>query len=150
MCSVNYFVLLIVWCPQPRNPLFDHSLCPSFHMVDATRARHSPFVDEHRRAHLKSSSKYEKTVVRVCPGYVHLSVRPPLTAVSTTHSTFCCSHPQEAICALLFKVEAVVPYSRGDLLSRVHEHGACDSEEYTDAGTLIQVTGLERRRMHAV
>ncbi len=47
--------------------------------------------------------------------------------------------PQEAICALLFKVEAVVPYSRGDLLSRVHELGACDVEEYTDAGTLIQV-----------
>ena len=40
---------------------------------------------------------------------------------------------------LLFKVEAVVPYSRGDLLSRVHELGACDVEEYTDAGTLIQV-----------
>lgn len=47
--------------------------------------------------------------------------------------------PQEAICALLFKVEAVVPYSRGDLLSRVHELGACDVEEYTDAGTLVQV-----------
>lgn len=46
---------------------------------------------------------------------------------------------QEAICALLFRVEAVVPYSRGDLLSRVHELGACDVEEYTDAGTLIQV-----------
>lgn len=46
---------------------------------------------------------------------------------------------QEAICALLFKVEAVVPYSRGDLLSRVHELGACDAEEYTDAGTFIQV-----------
>ncbi|CBJ33718.1 PHflX, plastid HflX GTPase [Ectocarpus siliculosus] len=45
---------------------------------------------------------------------------------------------EEAICALLFKVEAVVPYSRGDLLSRVHELGACDTEEYTDAGTLIQ------------
>lgn len=49
------------------------------------------------------------------------------------------ARPQEAICALLFKVEAVVPYSRGDLLSRVHELGACDVEEYTDAGTLIQV-----------
>ncbi|CAN0132583.1 unnamed protein product [Ectocarpus sp. 12 AP-2014] len=45
---------------------------------------------------------------------------------------------EEAICALLFKVEAVVPYSRGDLLSRVHELGACDTEKYTDAGTLIQ------------
>ncbi|CAM9113222.1 unnamed protein product [Laminaria digitata] len=45
---------------------------------------------------------------------------------------------EEAICALLFNVEAVVPYSRGDLLSRVHELGACDVEEYTDAGTLIQ------------
>lgn len=46
---------------------------------------------------------------------------------------------QEAICSLLFKVEAVVPYSRGDLLSRVHELGACDSEEFTDAGTFIKV-----------
>ncbi|CAM9854728.1 unnamed protein product [Scytosiphon promiscuus] len=45
---------------------------------------------------------------------------------------------EEAICALLFKVEAVVPYSRGDLLSRVHELGACDTEKHTDAGTLIQ------------
>lgn len=47
---------------------------------------------------------------------------------------------QEAICTLLFNVEAVVPYSRGDLLSRVHELGACDTEEYTDAGTYIKVT----------
>ena len=47
---------------------------------------------------------------------------------------------QEAICALLYKVEAVVPYSRGDLLSRVYELGACDEEEFTDAGTLIKVT----------
>lgn len=35
-----------------------------------------------------------------------------------------------------------MPYSRGDLLSRVHELGACDTEEHTDAGTLIQVTGV--------
>ncbi|CAM9953752.1 unnamed protein product [Ascophyllum nodosum] len=45
---------------------------------------------------------------------------------------------EEAICALLYKVEAVVPYSRGDLLSRVYELGACDEEEFTDAGTLIK------------
>ncbi|CAM9915852.1 unnamed protein product, partial [Discosporangium mesarthrocarpum] len=46
--------------------------------------------------------------------------------------------PQEAICELLMPVEAVVPYSRGDLMNRVHELGACNTEEYTDKGTFIQ------------
>lgn len=49
---------------------------------------------------------------------------------------------QKAITSLLTKVEAVVPYDRGDLLSRVHELGACDTEEYTDAGTFIQVPNV--------
>lgn len=47
---------------------------------------------------------------------------------------------QEALSELLMEVEAVVPYSRGDLLSRVHELGACDREEFTDAGTLLNVS----------
>lgn len=68
-----------------------------------------------------------------------------------TSSVLLREHEQEAICALLFKVEAVVPYSRGDLLSRVHELGACDVEKYTDAGTFIQVWNVELylRRLYA-
>ncbi|MCC2335227.1 GTPase HflX [Cellulomonas wangsupingiae] len=35
-------------------------------------------------------------------------------------------------------VDVVVPYSRGDLVSRVHEHGDIDHEEHTAAGTLLR------------
>lgn len=81
-----------------------------------------------------------------------MNARPPAPNLSLKkRTTLRRSHHQEAICALLFKVEAVVPYSRGDLLSRVHELGACDAEEYTDAGTLIQVTDFEecRKRLNS-
>jgi len=36
------------------------------------------------------------------------------------------------------QVEVVVPYSRGDLVSRVHEHGDIDHEEHTETGTLLR------------
>ncbi|MBO9568414.1 MAG: GTPase HflX [Cellulomonas iranensis] len=35
-------------------------------------------------------------------------------------------------------VDLVVPYSRGDLVSRVHEHGDIDHEEHTPDGTLLR------------
>jgi GTP-binding protein HflX len=35
-------------------------------------------------------------------------------------------------------VEVVVPYDRGDLVSRVHLHGDIDSEEHIEQGTLIR------------
>lgn len=35
-------------------------------------------------------------------------------------------------------VEVVVPYDRGDLVHRVHEHGEIDVEEHTEAGTLLR------------
>ncbi|WP_136520357.1 MULTISPECIES: GTPase HflX [Cellulomonas] len=35
-------------------------------------------------------------------------------------------------------VDVVVPYSRGDLVSRVHEHGDIDHEEHTPDGTAIR------------
>ncbi|KAG5189676.1 P-loop containing nucleoside triphosphate hydrolase protein [Tribonema minus] len=43
-----------------------------------------------------------------------------------------------ALGTLLEPVEAVVPYSKGDLLSRVHELGACDFEEYCEGGCFIK------------
>ena len=36
------------------------------------------------------------------------------------------------------QVEVVVPYTRGDLVSRVHEHGEIDLEEHTEAGTRLR------------
>jgi len=36
------------------------------------------------------------------------------------------------------QVEVVVPYARGDLVNRVHEHGDIDHEEHTAAGTLLR------------
>jgi GTP-binding protein HflX len=45
---------------------------------------------------------------------------------------------EDALALLLYPVEAVVPYSRGDLLSRIHELGACDVEEHLPEGTLIE------------
>jgi GTPase len=36
------------------------------------------------------------------------------------------------------QVEVVVPYDRGDLVSRVHLHGDIDSEEHIEQGTLIR------------
>ncbi|WP_240674990.1 GTPase HflX [Cellulomonas endophytica] len=35
-------------------------------------------------------------------------------------------------------VEVVVPYSRGDLVSRAHEHGEVDAEEHRPEGTLLR------------
>lgn len=35
-------------------------------------------------------------------------------------------------------VDVVVPYQRGDLVSRVHEHGDIDHEEHTAEGTLLR------------
>ena len=35
-------------------------------------------------------------------------------------------------------VEVVVPYHRGDLVSRVHEHGDIDHEEHTELGTVLR------------
>lgn len=36
------------------------------------------------------------------------------------------------------EVELVLPYSRGDLVHRIHEEGEVDSEEYVDAGTRVR------------
>ncbi|WP_019137459.1 GTPase HflX [Cellulomonas massiliensis] len=36
------------------------------------------------------------------------------------------------------EVDVVVPYHRGDLVSRVHEHGDIDHERHTDAGTELR------------
>ncbi len=35
-------------------------------------------------------------------------------------------------------VDVVVPYDRGDLVSRVHEHGDIDTEEHTERGTALR------------
>ena len=35
-------------------------------------------------------------------------------------------------------VDVVVPYHRGDLVSRVHEHGDIDHEEHTEHGTVLR------------
>ena len=35
-------------------------------------------------------------------------------------------------------VDVVVPYHRGDLVSRVHEHGDIDHEEHTERGTVLR------------
>jgi GTP-binding protein HflX len=35
-------------------------------------------------------------------------------------------------------VDVVVPYDRGDLVSRVHEHGDIDHEEHTAQGTALR------------
>jgi GTPase len=43
-----------------------------------------------------------------------------------------------ALSKLLYPVEAVVPYNCGQLISRIHELGACDVEEYTEKGCLIK------------
>ena len=43
-----------------------------------------------------------------------------------------------ALSKLLYPVEALVPYSCGQLISRIHELGACDVEEYTEQGCLIK------------
>ncbi|CAM9699904.1 unnamed protein product, partial [Phaeothamnion confervicola] len=45
---------------------------------------------------------------------------------------------EDALATLLYPVEAVVPYDQGALLSRVHLLGACDTEEFTEQGTLLR------------
>ena len=35
-------------------------------------------------------------------------------------------------------VTVEIPYTRGELVSRVHEHGTVLREEYTDAGTVLE------------
>ncbi|WP_258726742.1 GTPase HflX [Cellulomonas sp. NS3] len=35
-------------------------------------------------------------------------------------------------------VDVVIPYDRGDLVHRVHQHGEIDSEEHTEAGTALR------------
>ncbi len=65
------------------------------------------------------------------------------------HSIVVSAHTGEGVDALLeliadqlprpgVSVDVVVPYSRGDLVSRVHEHGDIDHEEHTADGTLLR------------
>ncbi|XP_024537700.1 uncharacterized protein LOC9629695 [Selaginella moellendorffii] len=39
---------------------------------------------------------------------------------------------------LLVRVEAIVPYSKGDLVDMIHRRGVVEHEEYTDSGTLVR------------
>lgn len=45
---------------------------------------------------------------------------------------------ETALAKLLYPVEAVVPYSYGQLISKIHELGACDEEKYTETGCLLR------------
>nr|WP_263732335.1 GTPase HflX [Cellulomonas sp. SG140] len=65
------------------------------------------------------------------------------------HSVVVSAHTGEGIAELMelvadqlprpgVPVDVVVPYSRGDLVSRVHEHGDIDAEEHTPDGTWLR------------
>lgn len=45
---------------------------------------------------------------------------------------------EAALSQLLSPVEALIPFSAGGLLSRIHELGACDVEEYEEGGCFVQ------------
>lgn len=44
---------------------------------------------------------------------------------------------EDVLREVMVPVEAVVPYTRGDLVSAMHEQGSCEFEEYSPSGTRI-------------
>ena len=45
---------------------------------------------------------------------------------------------EEELPRLGVEFEALVPYARGDLIDRIHQHGEIDSMEHTGDGTLVR------------
>lgn len=71
-----------------------------------------------------------------------LLAKEPGAAVVSAHSGHGIAELQDVIADQLPRpgvfVDVVVPYSRGDLVSRVHEHGDIDAEEHTERGTALR------------
>lgn len=73
---------------------------------------------------------------------VRMRRREPRSVVVSAHTGAGVDQLREMIAAELPRpretVELVVPYHRGDLVSRAHSEGEVDSEEHTEAGTLLR------------